>query len=149
MEHVIETQRKVTLKLWERKQTKLYSILIIVDDFADEANFTRHSKLLHSLFTRGRHSAASTVVASQKINAISQIIRVNATALVIFSLRNQKDLDSYLEENGALVDKKTLLDIYHMGTAEPYSFLYLDLTATKINDIFHIGFNKKILISEE
>ncbi len=74
LEHVIETQRQATLKFKERKQTKLSSILIIVDDFADEANFTRHSKLLHSLFTRGRHSAASTSVASQKINAISQII---------------------------------------------------------------------------
>ncbi len=59
--------------------TKIFQILIIVDDFADDPSFSRHSKLLHALFTRGRHSMISTIVSTQKYRAISNIIRVNAT----------------------------------------------------------------------
>ena len=58
---------------------KLYSILIIIDDFTDDPSFSRHSKLLHSLYTRGRHTSISTIVSTQKFAAVSQIIRVNAT----------------------------------------------------------------------
>ena len=35
------------------KLKKLHSILIVVDDHADDLNFVRHSKLLHALATRG------------------------------------------------------------------------------------------------
>ena len=52
----------------------------MIDDFADSPEFSRNSKLLHGLYTRGRHSQISTVVATQKFNALhpypSQCLRV-------------------------------------------------------------------------
>ena len=45
---IIATQPKVTEYMKKQNCKKLYQILIIVDDFADEASFSRHSKLLHS-----------------------------------------------------------------------------------------------------
>ena len=59
----------------KQKQTKLYSILVIVDDFADDPAFSRHSKILHN--------SISTITATQKNTAISPIVRVNATELFI------------------------------------------------------------------
>ena len=146
LENIIETQHKIILKMKQRKLTKLFSILIIVDDFADDPSFSRSSKLLHSLYTRGRHNSMSTIVATQKITAISPIIRVNATELYVYRLRNTKDLECFLEENSAVVGKKELFEIYKLATDEPYSFLYINLRASKVNEMYHIGFNKKIII---
>ena len=143
---IIETQRKVTQYMKDHKKKKLYQILILVDDFADDPSFSRNSKLLHSLFTRGRHSMISTIVATQKFVAIHPIIRTNATELYVYRLRNQKDLDAFLEELSALYDKKTLLKLYQYATDAPYSFLYVKLTASNRNDMFYLNLSKKLSV---
>ena len=149
LEQIIDTQKKVTEHLKSKKDTKkLFSILIIIDDHADDPVFSRKSTLLHSLFTRGRHSGISTIVSTQKFSALHPIIRVNATELIVFRLRNYQDLAMFLEEISALIDKKSLLEIYRIATDEPYSFLYVNLTAKKRNDLFMVKFNKKISIDD-
>ena len=124
----------------------MWQILIVIDDFADSPEFSRNSKLLHGLYTRGRHSQISTVVATQKYVCLSPLIRVNASELYIFRLRNNQDLYTVIEENSALVDKQTLLEMYELATREPYSFLYIKLTAKDINDMFYIKFGQKIMV---
>ena len=98
LEKIIETQHKVTKLVKSQGRKKLFSVLVVVDDFADDANFTRKSKLLHALYTRGRHNSISTIVSTQKFAAIHPIIRVNATSLIVYRLRNNKELESFLEE---------------------------------------------------
>ncbi len=51
----------------------------------------------------------SSITATQKFNAIHPIIRVNATELYVYRLRNYKDLDTFVDEVSAVYDKKTLL----------------------------------------
>ena len=104
--------------------------------------------MLHSLFTRGRHTQISTIVSTQKYNAISPIIRVNATELIIFRLRSNQDLNIFLEENGALLGKNVLLEVYREATKAPYSFLYIKLNSKDINDMFYIKFDKRIRFDE-
>ena len=149
LERIIDTQRKVTEHLKSKKDTKkLFQILIVIDDWADSPDFSRKSQLLHALFTRGRHSGISTIVSTQKFTALHPIIRVNATELYVFRLRNYRDLETFIEEVSALIDKKSLMEIYNLATAEPYSFLYVKLTAKKKDDIFMVKFNKKITIED-
>jgi hypothetical protein len=148
LQNIIDTQHQVILHMKKRNLNQLYSILIIVDDFADDPSFSRHSKLLHSLFTRGRHSSISTIVSTQKFTSVAQIIRVNATFLCVYRLRNQKDLDAFLEEVSGAVGRKELLEIYNLATKEPYSFLYINLLSSKINDMFYINFNQQIILSD-
>jgi ABC-type cobalamin/Fe3+-siderophores transport system ATPase subunit len=146
---IIDTQHKVIEYMKKKNIKKLYSILIIVDDFADDQpQFSRQSKILHALYTRGRHHSISTVTATQKFAAIATIIRVNASELYVYRLRNYRDLETFIEEVSAVVDKKTLMQIYNMATSEPYSFLYVNLRAKTKNDIFHIRFDKKIEIED-
>ena len=150
LEKIIDTQKKVTEHLKSKKDNKkLYSILIIIDDWADSPDFSRKSQLLHALFTRGRHSGISTIVSTQKFTALHPIIRVNATELYVFRLRNYRDLEAFVEEVSALIDKKSLMEIYNLATAEAYSFLYVKLTAKKKNEIFMVKFNKRITIDED
>ena len=90
----------------------------------------------------------STITATQKFNSLHPIIRVNATELYVYRLRNQKDLDTFIEEVSAVLDKKTLLELYNIATSEPYSFLYVKLTAKTKNDMFYIRFDKKLIIED-
>jgi hypothetical protein len=120
--------------------------LIVVDDFSDDPSFSRQSKLLHSLYTRGRHNSISSITATQKFAAIAPIIRVNASELYVFRLRNYKDLECFIDEVSAVADKKILLDLYHMATSDPYSFLYVNLRAKKVSDMFFIRFDQKLVI---
>jgi hypothetical protein len=101
---------------------------------------------LNSLFTKGRHSFISVIVSSQKFRALSNIMRVNAVNLYVFRLRNVGDLDSFVEEVSAVATKKELLQLYQIATDEPYSFLFIKLNAKKVNDMFYLRFEKKLLL---
>jgi len=129
----------------QQKLKKMYNILVIIDDYADDPKFCRHSKLLHSLYTRGRHSMISVVTSTQAFTCLSPIIRKNATELYVYRLRNAKDLETVIDELSALLDKKTLLNMYHIAVDEPYSFFTINLIAKNINDMFYIRLEKKMI----
>ena len=88
----------------------------------------------------------STITATQKFTAIHPIIRVNATELFVYRLRNYRDLETFVEEVSAVYDKKTLLEMYNVATDEPFSFLYVKLTAKKKEDMFFVRFDKKLVL---
>jgi len=127
LEQVINTQKKVIDYQKEQKHKDLYQILIVIDDFADDTNFTRKSQLLRQLYIRGRHYMISTITSTQVYKQISPIVRKKMTHLFIYRLRNYGDLEAIVEELSAVYDKKTLLQIYHEAVDEPYSFLYVNL----------------------
>ena len=131
-----------------QKRTKLYSILVVIDDFADDPTFTRQSKLLHSLYTRGRHNSISTIVSTQKFAAIRPILRVSATSLIVYRLRNNKELESFLEEVSGLTGKKELMAIYKIATEEEFSFLYVNLAARRVSEMFYKNFTGRIQLED-
>ena len=81
LEQVIETQHKITEYSKKHKFKKLYPILLILDDIADDPKIARYSKLLNSTYVRGRHNGISVITSVQKFNALNTLIRVNATHL--------------------------------------------------------------------
>ena len=101
---------------------KLCSILVVIDDFSDDPIFLRYSKILHGLFTRGRHDAISCICSLLKYKTVANTIRVNASSLYIFRLKNISELMSFIEENPAIVDKDNLLEMYYTAISHsPYS----------------------------
>jgi len=65
---IVETQRKVTEHSKKAKMKKLYGILVICDDFADQPAVMHASSggdsggsMLNTLFIRGRHMMISTL----------------------------------------------------------------------------------------
>ena len=101
--------------------------------------------MLNTLFVRGRHLCISTLVSSQKLRLVSSTIRVNLQFLCVWRLRNQHELESLLEEVSAVYDKKTLMQMYHLATDEPYSFWYILLTAKRREDMFFMRFEKRLI----
>ena len=147
LEQVIKTQQKVIDYQKEQKHKDLYQILVVIDDFADDTNFTRKSTLLHQLYIRGRHYMISTITSTQVYKAISNIVRKNMTHLFIYRLRNYSDLEAIVEELSAIYDKKTLLQIHHEAIDEPYSFLYVNLMSKDRTKMFLQRFDRYLVPS--
>ena len=149
LEKVIETQHKITEYSKKNKFKKLYPILLILDDIADDPRIARYSKLLNSTYVRGRHNGISVITSVQKFNALNTLIRVNATHLFFYKVRNFKEIELLQDEYSALPRRSRLQDskdalykMYEIATAEPHSFLYINLLEKDINKMFMIKFNK-------
>ena len=65
LERVIKQQHKVIEYQKKNDHKRLFSILIIVGDFADSKAFSS----LNQLYVRGRHNAINIITATQKFNA--------------------------------------------------------------------------------
>ena len=131
----------------ERGHNKLFNILLVVDDFADDPGMSRQDRLLHSLYTRGRHAFISTIVATQKFRALSPVIRVNATALCVFRLRSEQEVMAICEEISAVYPKDTVIALIRHATEEPYSFLYVNLAAKRPQEMFWLRFERRLVPS--
>jgi hypothetical protein len=145
---IIDTQHKIVQFMKDNKMKKIFQILIIIDDFADDPSFTRNSQLLHSLYIRGRHTFISTITATQVYKATSPIIRKNITDLYIFRLRNHADMEAWLDEMSAIYDKDTLIDLYKTANDVPYGSLYIKTTAKDKNDMFFASLHDKLIPQE-
>ena len=132
---IIEQQKKITRTSKQLGLKKLYQVLIICDDFADQPELHRRTGdgALDTLFIRGRHMQISTWVSSQKLRLISAAVRVNMQFICIWRLRNQLELEAVLEELSALLPKQELLAMYQEATREPYSFWFIYYLKDKAN----------------
>ena len=52
--------------------------------------------------------------------ALSPLIRVNARSLYVFRLRNYQDLNTFLDEISAIVDRNTLSQMYNSATDDHF-----------------------------
>ncbi len=101
--------------------------------------FSRVNQNCCARFTRGGgegHNSISTIASTHEFAAIHPIIKVNATSPIVYRLRNNRELESFLEEVSGLDGKKELLTIYKVATEEEFSFLYVNLSARKVSEMF-------------
>ena len=80
---------------------------------------------------------------------MAPIIRLNSSALVIFRLKNMNEVNPFIEENSALVDKKSLYDMYQQAVNDaPYSFFYINTNAKDVSNMFFDRFGKRFEIGD-
>ena len=135
-------------KLKETKTRKpLPQTLIIVDDWADNAQAMHsNTNVLATLYVRGRHFGTSVWVSSQKLTAITPVARVNFRFMLVWRLRNQKEIASLTEELSALYPSNVLREMYETAiTDQDHSFWFVDLVAKSKHDMFYIRFDQKML----
>jgi len=134
---VVEAHAAVTAYAKKQKHKKLYSILVVIDDWAESAQVLHDKKSpISSLFLRGRHQGVSCIVSSQKLTCLDPVIRVNSCFWVIFRIASGTELNCLLEMFSALFPKDVLLAMYHKACCEEqYSFWYIDTTAHNKNDV--------------
>ena len=69
--------------------------------------------------------------------------------LLVYRLRNNKEVESFLEEVSGSSGKKELLAIYKAATDDEYSFLYVNLAARKASEMFYKNFTGRIELEDE
>ena len=123
-------------------------IAICLDDVSDNPRFSQNA-LLTKLYSRGRHANITTVCSVHRSRGIlNPVVRSQVTGVLFFAQRNALELQAFIEEHGAMLPSREDLErIYRIATAEPYQFLYVNLRATDVNDMFYIGFSKRIRIN--
>jgi hypothetical protein len=150
LENILETQKQVVKYCKDNNMKKMFQIAVFIDDMADDPRVMRYSKTLDSLYTRGRHVYCSVFISVQKYRVLSNIIRVNATDLYLFALRNMSDYNAIIEEISAIEDKETIENIYKMTMeTDPYAFLYVKLSSRSKNDMFYITLKHRILLNKK
>ena len=144
---IMDTQKTIIEHIKKDNSNKLFSISVVLDDVADDTS-QRNSKSLKSLFVKGRHSHISVILSSQKGSLLNPVCRVNADSVYLFKLRNFQDLELMINEFSALVgDKKEMMNIYKQAVEDKqYSFLYINLKAKNMNEMFHIRFEQYIIL---
>ena len=68
------------------------------------------------------------------------------THLFIYRVRNNADLLAIIEEVSAVHNPKVLHEMYSMATRKPYSFLYINLVAKSVKDMFFMNFDHRLEI---
>ena len=148
LEKLIDKHKKVNAYLKAKKHTKGYVILVLVDDFADQGDKVMHSStnILTSLFVRGRHLGCACWLLTQKLRVVSLICRTNFCWMLIWRLRNSKELSSILEELDAIYPRSLLLQMYEMATQEKHSFWYINLLNEK-SAMFYKNFEHRMVVN--
>ena len=52
-----------------------------------------------------------------------------------------------MDEFSAMVDKKTLVQMYDIATKDKYNFLYINLLANDVDNMFFWNFDKRLVPS--
>ena len=104
------------------------------------------TNILISLFVRGRRLGCASWLLTQKLRVVSLICRTNFCWMLIWRLRNSKELISILEELDALHDRRVLMQMYQMATADKHGFWYINLLNDK-EQMFFKGFEQRMVIN--
>ena len=147
-------KRRASLKRSALGKKELTQIAIVVDDFADSDVLQRNSNSpLTTLMCRGRHSAVNVIQSVQKMSKLSTISRCQANALIVFAFHSYQDAEMFLTEYGQLAStdgrdgRDNLARLLTHATSEPYSFLFVNLTAPP-EKRFMKNFDKYLSIQE-
>jgi len=150
----VNRQRKVVEHMKKSKTRQHgFAMCIIIDDLADvKRGLPQVARFVDSLFVKCRHWGVSVILSSQKLKLplISPTVRVNITFALIFRLRNNSDLiDGFEQEYSAIIDKRTLHEMYMAAVSKPFGFLYLNLMEQDRNKIFHNAFQSRFIVDEQ
>ena len=138
---ILNEQRSIIAKRGKKRSP---SLLFIMDDLITAIPQSRHSQLV-TLFFSGRHAKISLIVTSQTAKSIPKPIRLNASAMIILRVNNI-EVKALAEEQQ--VDTDVFEHMYKTATAEPYSFLYVNLTKP-IPERYYERFDHRLEVEDD
>jgi len=149
LQEILTRQRaRVTQLKKQKSQSPLPQIGICLDDLADTGHLSQAHNVVSTLFVRGRHVGCSTFCSVQKLTVLHPVIRTNQAAILVWALRNKKELwDGLIYELSNVADPHVLLEMYRMATEEKHSFWYVNLR--RLPAEFYIRFEEKLEIGPE
>ena len=101
---------------------------LIFDDFIAFANI-KYNSLLFKIASSYRHylNGGLLVYNTQQLKKCPPIVRASVNYVILSQNSNIKQVEAMAEEFGSIYGTEKWLDLYAEATAEPYSFMYMDL----------------------
>ena len=144
MDNIVEMwtdQTRKTLSKRSEQSQEVKTLLMVFDDVADNAQIVRSALLPH--FVKLRHAKIHTVLLQQQFHLAHPVLRVNCTFLLIFRLRDEKELDNVITSLSGHYGYKKTMAMYRMAVDDAaYSFMYVDLLSNPPK--FYIRFEKEM-----
>ena len=145
IEKTVADHAKVVAHQRERGDTKIYSILWVIDDYGDDPAIMHRQggSILNKLAISGRHDFTDLWCIVQKLSLTAPTIRTQLTCGVFFAA-TAKETQFICDEfcpNG--MDKETFKHIYAECTKEKYSFMMMDFRRP-IEDRFWLRFERPV-----
>ena len=125
---LLDEQQKLITFLEHRGKTKHLAnrVLLVFDDLVGSNLFSsRRKNVFKKLNTNHRHFSTSILLVSQAYKEIPKTVRVNVSAVILFEIANEKELECIYEENPCSMKKDNWLEVYHHAVNEPYGFMFI------------------------
>lgn len=144
LEHVDLYVKAIVEKQKQVKKDQRKHILLVFDDIL---GFIKQGSYIANLCSRYRQLKISLIFVTQLFRGIPNVIRSNASWMVLFKTYNEKEKDKITEEMGHIKDFEKH---YDEATDKKYGFVYVNLKDMKVYDCFtkclydhdRDGFNK-------
>lgn len=117
--------------------------LFVLDDMIVDRLLKNSTQMnaIDTLFIRGRHFRASTIISTQKYTALKQNIRIlNATHITLFNGIPKSNLRVIASEVAGAYEDDDILRVYNEFTREKYSYITINLKETKEKYILNKSF---------
>ena len=120
---IMDTAAKI---VEDKKAHKAPRVLMVFDDVVSEKKFL-NKKEFNKCFIMSRHFNMSSVILSQKYNATPRTCRLNCDAVIYFPGSVSEDMVITEDYCPPGFSKKEFLLILKYATAEPYSFMFINM----------------------
>ena len=116
--------------------------LLILDDCISSIPKNKLNSKINRFFINNRHYKLDTIVVTQKYNALSTLLRQNATIISMFANKNRKDINGIIDDLD--IEPQLFKELYHFAVEDsPNHFLHINLLGQE--PIFYKRFDKIIL----
>lgn len=140
LQHILDKSLKITELARDKGVQPQPSALVVLDDIADDVRITKRSKAVQTLAIRSRHAGLSVIFGLQKLRAVTPLIRINMSDVLVWRLKNAKEKDSIAEEYSAIWGKDATEALIDHATKEPFSFLWINTRAKTPEETFWLRF---------
>ncbi len=146
---VQDDQREAIKDLTAAKISKpLPQALTVLNGFADRPAIVHStSRVLTTLFIRGRCFGSNCRLSNQKPRAMSAVARANFRFCHVRRWRNAREIMALAEELSAIYPKRALLEMYETAmNVEPRSFWLASLIAKSKPDMFYVRLDQEVML---
>ena len=118
-------------------------ICIILDDVINNGKFMRN-KIIQRLYISFAHYNITPFLLTQHRKSVLKLFRTNAQSVMFFRANHEQNMQLSEDECPAGFKKKDFVKVIEYATKEPYTFLWINKTAPKIEDRYWKCFTEKI-----
>jgi hypothetical protein len=129
LQKVIDEQDMLIEKLSNEGGTKHLAnrILLIFDDLVGSNLFSgARDNPFKKLNTTHRHWSMSLIMVSQAYREIPKTVRTQFSALILFEIPNQKEIEVIYEENPVGLKRQIWQKVYEAAVEGPYNFMFIN-----------------------